>query len=453
MSNRSAFPIRTALVIALVGLLGTLPAFAQQARQITFNDAVNIALDQNVTIKRATNTVNLQAVTVRQERADFLPDLNFSTRANRNWGLTFDLTSGQLVRDQTDGFSLGLNTGVTVFDGFNNTNSLKQARVNLEANNYDLDRTKQTVVFNVVQNFLQVILDQERIRIQQENVTAQQQQLTRIEEFTNVGTRPISDLYQQQATLASAELRLLEAERALQLSETRLIQVLQLDPLGDYEFTAPNSSETVPTPQMYNPQELLRSALSERADLRAQEASIAAADLGIKLAKSSQMPRVSLSGSTGSNYTSRSTDGFGSQIDDNRSESVGINLSVPIFNGFQTRTNIERARVQYNNAQLEMQNLQQSIALDVRQAYLDYQTDLKRLETTEKQLRASEQALAVEQERYNVGASTLVELTQARATYVEALSGRAQAVYQFIFQEHVIRYYQGTLNPNEPLFR
>jgi outer membrane protein len=99
-----------------------------------------------------------------------------------------------------------------------------------------------------------------------------------------------------------------------------------------------------------------------------------------------------------------------------------------------------------------MENLQQGIALEVRQAYLDYQTAVKRLEVTEVQVRAAQQALEVEQERYDVGASTLVELTQARASFTDASSQRVQAIFQFHFQHRLIEYYQGTLDPAESLF-
>jgi outer membrane protein len=129
-----------------------------------------------------------------------------------------------------------------------------------------------------------------------------------------------------------------------------------------------------------------------------------------------------------------------------------MSISIPVFNRLQTRTAVEQARVQYINSQLDLQNLQQNVALDVRQAYLNYQTSIKRLDATEKQFQASEQALRVEQERYNVGASTLVELQQARATFVQASSQRVSAVYEFIFQEKLIEYYQGILDPGQTLF-
>ncbi len=453
-------------------------AQAQDARRISFNEAVKIALERNVTIRRSQNNIGLQSVTVSSERADFLPNLNLSSNSSRNYGLSFDQTTGRTFTSTSDNTSLNASTSINLFNGFADVASLNQARRTLESNEYAHDRTRQTVIFNVISNYLQVILDHEQIRIRREDLEAQNQQLTRIEEFTRLGARPVSDLYQQQATVANSELSLLEAERQSQLSQIRLIQVLQLDPFQDYEFTAPSPDEIDLTAQVYDPKQLLRSAFESRPDLRAQQASIAASSEGIRFAKSGNLPSVSLSGSIGSRYSSQlrranafetvtdpdtgetttiptgfDTVPFGNQFKDNRAETIGLNIQIPIFNRLQVKTGIERARVQYENARLDLENLQLTIAAEVRQAYLDYLTAEKRLDVTNKQLRAARQALEVEQERYNVGASTLVELTQARSNFVQASSNRVQAVYQFHFQQRLVEYYQGILDPSKPLFR
>jgi outer membrane protein len=284
----------------------------------------------------------------------------------------------------------------------------------------------------------------------------------------------MSDLFQQQAAAANAELLLLNAQRAYQLAEVSLMQTLQLDPFGNYNFVVPDVSDDQLTPEQYDSNTLLRNAFDRRLDLRAQESAIDASVQGIRLARSSMMPSLSLSGSIGSGFSSlqqrtvlddqglpmEGPDGFsiredvpfGTQIDNNRSQTIGLNLQIPIFNRFFTRTQVQRAQVQYDNARLDLENLQQDIGLQVRQSYLDYLTDEKRLDVTEKQLRAAEQALEAEQERYNVGASTLVELTQARANFVQASSDRADAKYTFLFRKRLIEYYIGVLDPGRPLF-
>ena len=470
--DKMSFMTRSTLRRVLLGFvlaLLLLPGIAQaQAQRITFNEAVQIALEQNIALKRSANTVELQEATVASERADFLPNLNFSSSSTRTIGLNFDQTTGRTFNETTDRANFSLSSGVNLFNGFGDVASLSQARYNLEASDLSYERQRQTVVFTVMSNYLTLIEQQEQIAIQEENLAAQQQQLTQIEEFTRVGSRPLSDLYQQQAAVANAELNLLNAERLYQLSEISLIQNLQLDPFGTYEFVVPNVEEIEPVLEQYDVRQMLQNAFEERPDLQAQQVSIEAASEGIRVARAGIYPSLSLSGGVGTGYSSQSfvaTDfnaegepiafervAFFDQFTDNRAQSVTLSLSVPIFNRLQTRTNVERARVQYDNARLDLEDIQQDIALQVRQAYLDYERDEKRLQVTEVQFRAAEQALEAEQERYNVGASTLVELSQARANFVQASSDRAQAKYDFLFRKRLIEYYTGVLDPTRPLF-
>jgi len=446
--------------VTLVTLFAVLLSFfvvgfasAQEIEEVSFNQAVEIALERNVTIKRAEYSLDLQAITVRSERADFMPNLNANSGASRNWGLQFDQTVGELRNASTDGFNYSFSSGINLFNGFADVASLASARALFEAQEYNVERTKQNVVFSVISNYLNVILAEENIRIRQEDVSAQQQLLEQIEEFVRVGSRAISDQYQQQATAANAEAQLLTAESNFQVAKTRLIQVLQLDPLSDYHFQAPDADEIPLMVQTYDPATLLRSAFDSRADLRAQELSIESAEQGIKGARSGYLPSLSLSASSGSGYSSANTrSDFNTQLSDNRSERVGFNLSIPLFNRFNVKRGIEASKVQYNNAKLDLENLQQNVAIEVRQAYLDYQTAVKRLDVTAKSFQAAEQALAVEQERYDVGASTLVELQLSRSRFSDASSQRAQAVFQFHFQHRLIEYYQGILDPGQSLF-
>ncbi|NNF05086.1 MAG: TolC family protein [Rhodothermales bacterium] len=450
---KSTCLVATSLVFVFI-LSAAGPVQAQDAQTITFNQAVELALSRNVSIQRAENNLDLQSLRVKSARADFLPNLNLSTGVNRNYGLFIDNTTFQQRTTVTDNMSVSASSGVTLFDGFGNISSLRAANSTLESQEHIFERTQQQVVFDVIQNYLNVILAEENIQIQQENVDAQTRQLEQIQEFVNVGTRPVSDLYQQQAAQASAESQLLTAENNFQIAQTQLIQVLQIDPLGDYHFVAPDLENVSLTIQEYNPEVLLRGAFDKRSDLRAQEAGIRAARYGVLSARSGYLPSLSLSGSFSTGWSSSRSDvfSFSDQLDNNRSERVGLSLSIPIFNRLNTMTSVESAQVQYRNAELDLENLQQTVAIEVRQAYLNYLTAVKRLDVTEKQLRAAQQALNVEEERYDVGASTLVELTQARANYVDAASQRAQAVFQFYFQQRLIDYYQGTLDPSQPLF-
>lgn len=429
-------------------------AQAQTVQQLTFDEVLHLALDRSTSLKSSQSQRELQAVNVRSAKADFLPSLNMSASPSVNFGFSFDQSSLQLVNETTWFASYGLSSSLNLFRGGGDIANLKQAQLSYQAADYTLDRATEDVISQAILNYLQVIQDKEQVKIQQENVEAQRQLLARIEEFTRVGTRPISDLYQQQAQLAQDELTLLNAEHGVQISKARLIGQLKLNPVGDYEFEAPSTDEVELEPATYDLQELIQAAFENRSDLVASRRRIEAARQGVKAGQALYWPEINLSGGYGSSYSSADPldRSFSTQFDEKRSGDIRLGLSIPIFNRFDTKYRVEQAQVQRKTAEWNYDDLEQDVALQVRQAVLDYQTSVKSLEVTERQLRAAQQALEAEQERYNVGASTLVELSQARASYVSAASNRSSAIYTYLARTRLIDYYVGRIKPDQTIF-
>ncbi len=427
---------------------------AQQARRISFDEAVRIALDQNYSLNRSANSVEIQSINVAREKWNFLPNLNLSSSSGQNRGRRFIPELDEITSSASNSLSTSISSGINVFNGFSDVASLKQARLQVDARDNDYERQRQTVVFTVMSQYLDLIAQRELIRIRQENLTAQEQLLAQIEEFVRVGARPMADLFQQQANTAVAEANLLDAQRFSQLAEGNLIQTLQVDPFGVYDFVVPQVDETVLVPEQYNVRSMMENAFDQRLDLQASQIDIEAAEQGVRVARSNYWPSISFGFNTSFRYDdSRSQTDFNTQFFDERSTNFGFSMSFPIFDRFLTRSSVQQSRIQLRNAQLDLENMRHDIALQVRQAYLDYLTDEKRLDVTAKQFRASEQALEAEQERYNVGVSTLVELTQARATFEQSASDQLEARYNFLFRKKLIEYHIGVLDPTGQLFR
>ncbi len=426
---------------------------SQAQRTITFEEAVRIALDQNTQLRQSANQVRLNEIGVQSARAAFLPNFNLNTGGGSNWGLSFDTNVGELRTTRTTRFNMSARTSVTLFDGFQSQANLRESRLNVTSADLALERQRQLVVFQVANQFLAYIQASEQITVQEENLAAARQLLAQIEEFVRVGTRPVSDLYQQQAAVESAELGILQTEQLAQVAEANLIQVMRLDPLGDYEFVIPNLSDELLAPEEYDLADLYARAQQQRGDLRSQEVAVDAAEQGLRIARSSMMPQLSLSAGTGTSFNSGiERINFGDQLENNRSESVSLSVNLPIFNRLRTRSQIQRARVFYENARINVESTQQQIGVEVRQAYLDYVTARKQYEVTQRQLVFREQALEAARERYNVGAATLVELTQAQSDFVQASQDAVTAQYTIFVRKRLIRYYTGELNPSLPLF-
>jgi Outer membrane protein len=336
--------------------------------------------------------------------------------------------------------------------------------------------------------YISLIESREIIRVRREELEARQQQLRQIEEFVDAGSRPVSDRYQEEANVAEAEQQLLQAQREREVNSTRLIQTLQLNPRKPYRFVIPNLAADTLSTERYDVSTLMDEAFENRLDLRAAEAEQSAAEKGVRAARSSYYPSLSIGVDYRTDWSDqrtreisgtgedrevvpveradggdvvpvlspgvppeRETAGFGQQLDDNRSGSIGLTLSIPIFDRFRRNTQVERAQVQSQNAEYQLQDQRQQVSLQVRQAYLDYRNAVQQLEAANKRLRAAEQARASAQERYNLGSASIVELQNARRDFVDAASQQVRARYNLILQKKRIDYHVGRLDPGEPL--
>ncbi|MCY4171477.1 MAG: TolC family protein [Bacteroidetes bacterium] len=431
----------------------TVSASVVQAQQIiSFEEAVRIALDQNTQLRQSANQVRLSEINVQSARSAFLPSFNVSTGTGTNFGLSFDTNVGELRTTTNTRFNLNAFTSINVFDGFQSQANLRQSRLAVISSDLSLERQRQLIVFQVASQFLAYIQASEQIKVQEENLTAATQLLSQIEEFVRVGTRPVSDLYQQQAAVETAELGIIQAEQLVQISEANLLQILRLDPLGDYEFVIPELADVQFEPEQLDLTDLYMRAQRQRGDLRSQEVAVQAAEQGVRVARSSTLPQLSFSAGAGTSFNSGISSSFGDQLERNRAQSLSVSVNVPVFNRFRSKTQIQRAQVSYENAKLNVEATQQQIGVEIRQAYLDYLTAEKQLEVTRRQLEFREQALQAARERYNVGAATLVELTQAQSDFVQASQDEVTARYTIYVRKRLIRFYTGELDPARPLF-
>lgn len=471
---RAVSPVRSLIAAVLVCILTAMvapagPAVAQttgaDSTVISFDQAVNIALDQNTNLKRASAEARRAETNMWAERLDWMPSADVTSRLSRNFGRSFSQEEGRIVNESTDFFSIDGNASLTFQGlGVQNWSSMRSAEYQSTSADLSLERSRQDVVFRVMNNYISLLEQREILVVQKEELEARRQQLRQIEEFVDAGSRPISALYEQQAAVAEAESAVLTAERDVQLAESRLIQVLRLDPMTAYDFQAPELEEDVEPETPYQLDALMQQAYNQRSDLRANAASVRAAEREVTSARSSYLPTVSLSAGYGSNWSSTATELVGPNgqvietfsffdiLDRRRGGNVGISFRYNLFDGLRREQQVENAQVQKLNAQYDLEDTRLDIALEVREAYLNYQTAVKQLDVTEKQLRAARQAREAAQERYNLGAADIVELTNANRNFVQAASQRIRARYNYVFQKKLIAYYVGSLNPNESLF-
>lgn len=411
------------------------------AGPITLAEAIRIALSENSSVRFARNITSLDSLSVRQFRNAFLPNLSASTQTSQAFG---NGSNGQNSFSMSGGFS----SGVTLYNGRQNVNSLHEAEFTLQASGRDYTRARQTVVFNVASDFLNLITQQEQLRVQEENLAAQQQELTQLQAFTTAGTRPIGDLYQQQAAVASTRLAVANARHAAELAKVDLIQELLLDPRGAYAFATPAPRDTTaPPPADFNMDSLITVALAQRADVQAERFRVEAAKREIQVAEGGRLPVVSANGGYSSGFNSAADGSFGNQLNQRRGGSLGVGVSFPILDRGAVSIARQRAQIQLENETLNLRDVEQTVALEVRRAFLDYQVAQEQLVESNAQQQAAALALEAAQARYRAGASTFIEVALARATLIQAQSAVVNARSSLAFQRALMSYYTGVLGP------
>jgi outer membrane protein len=438
MSTKRYWLLAAALLVAAPGI-----AAAQQPQTITFDQAVDLALRQSTAILRAENQLTLDALAVQDAQMRFVPDLRLSTSGSQ------DLASGGAARAGGQSANARLSSSVTVFDGFGNVASLRGARLAQEAGDLDLERTRQDVVFSVISGYLTLIEAAEQVKVAQENLAAQTGREADVKVLVDGGSRPIAELYQQQSNVAAARSALVEAERARALADVALVQALRLDPAGSYAFEAPAVAAADTTKP--DVPALVAQALARRPDLAALSTRENAAEQSVRAAAAARLPTVSLSAGYGTSYASGTALDVADQLDATRGGSLSLGISIPLFDGLAARRAIERAEVQVDNARLTLDEQRQQVALEVRRAALDHEAAVARLDAAAARVAAAGQALAATEARYDAGVATLFEVTQARADFVDASSTQVRARYSLLFQQRVLDYYTGAIDPDAQL--
>lgn len=430
-----------------------------QSEEINIEKAIELALENNVQYKQARNNIINNKEAILQAKGNFLPSVNGNFGGGSSSGFQFNNATGEFDDFIINSLSGGVGANMDIFSGFRNIETLRQAESSNISAEKRLERLKEQVIFDTATAYLNILLNKNLVEISEENLKASQEQLNLVKEQVKVGARPIVDQYNQESVVATNELDLIRRTNELNISEIRLVRSLQLDPLKKYAFVQPGVDINGMAPKTYSLTNLYDMAMQNRSDLEAQVSDIEASKNAINIAKSALYPSITGSLNLSSRYNdqtrafelindvpTRVKVDFNDQFfTRNVQRSGNVSLRIPIFNNFSVRRNIQSAQVQYKNAQIQLNDQKLGVMVEVKQALNDYNALVKEFETNDKALLASKQNFEITRERYNVGASTLIELTQANAQYVNAQSNSVRTVYNLIFQEKVMDFFVGRL--------
>ena len=433
-------------VTAAISTLTPLTA-AAQSHQWTLRECCDYAVAHSITIKQQENQCRQQELQLSTSKNSRLPDLSASVGQNFSFGR--GLTEANTYSNtNTSSTSFSLGTSVPLFTGFQIPNQIKLNQLNLEAATADLEKAKNDIQTQVAKAYVQILYDMEIADVARRQVAIDSMQVVRLQALVDNGKASGAELSQQQASLASSRLTATQAENTQRLAVLTLTQLLELPTPDGFSVVRPVLNEEL---KMKNqgcpsPDAIYAEALGVKPEILAQQLRLRATDHSIKSAQAGYMPTLSLSGGLGSNYYTTSgfnADGFGTQLKNNFSQYIGLNLSIPIFNRFQTRNSVRNARIEQQNQQLALDKTKKTLYNEIQQVYYNTLNAQEKEKSSAEAVRSSNDAFQLMQAKYENGKATITEFNEAKNTYLRAESDYVQARYELLYQFALVQFYRG----------
>jgi outer membrane protein len=405
------------------------------------------------------------------------PNLNGSISTGWNFGRTIDPTNNEFITESFFNNGFGLNSGVNVWNYNKINNSIKQAKKSALAARKDQQQIQSDIALNVSSLFLSILYAKENLKNVTRQLTLTQAQIDVLRKQISVGNRPENDVLELDAQIASNELSIIEAKNTVDINLLNLKQLLRLDVADPFDIQTPTALELTTDPDLLSFQELYNSAIQQQAGVQAAELKSESARLAEQISKADLYPSISLGGSARSNFSNKgqSVDGFEekirdqkvifngtpstigfvsnvpilsntpyfSQLTDNLSYGVAMQVSIPIYNNYQSKGNIQKARFNAMNANLNVEEVKNKLKITIGQALADAKAAKAKYQATQKSYTAQTNLYNNTLKRFEIGNINTFELARVKTQMEAAEVNSVNAKYEYIFRVKVLEFYLG----------
>lgn len=430
-----------------------------QSKKWSLEECVKYALDHNISIRQSELDTQTAGIDKKDAFGKFLPTVSASASHSWNIGLNQDITTGLLKNQTTQFTSAGANVGIDIYKGLQNVNNLRKANLSILASKYQLQKMQEDIALNVANAFLQVLFNKENLKVQNEQLAIDNKQLKRTEELVNAGNLPKGDLLDVKATIASDNQKVITAENALLISKLSLAQLLQLESFENFDVDDANEFQMDQAILSQTPTAIYDKAKQERMELKIAQTNLEIAQKNVSIAKGAYQPtlrgfynfnsRVSYAdvalrdNTTGAIIGTQAAPKFFDQFSDNKGQSFGGQLNIPIFNGFATRNNVERTKVNFEKSKIALEQQELDLQRNVYTAFTDAKGALKAYESAVQALDSRLESYNYAREKFEVGLMNAFELSQSQTLLSGAQSEVLRAKYDYIFKTKILEFYFG----------
>ena len=415
-----------------------------QSNMWTLEQCVNHALENNITILQAKNSLLSSEQDIVSAKGNFLPAISSNISGGASLG-NIEVFPGEFRDREFYSTSVGIGFSQSVFNGFRNINLLNQSKLNLERNQFELEKLKDDISLNVANTYLNVLFNKENLELAKMQVEFSKFQVDQVRTLVDAGSEPNSTLIETQATYSRDIQSLTVAENNHDLALLTLAQLLQL-PYEDFDVQV-IEIDTPSANLMYDDiSPILNYAMQNRNEIKVAERDIELAKLGTKISKSAYLPNVSMGYgfNASANFSNLTEDDqLLDQLNDNKGHSINMNVSIPIFNRNQTKAQVKKSKIQEETITLALDQVKINLESTIQRAFTDAKAALRAFEAAQLSLKSQELAFNNSQERFTLGALNSFDLEQSRIRLLNALSSSINAKYDFIFKTKVLDYYLG----------
>lgn len=446
---------RSILIIsfALFSCVQVLAQANNGTARLSIHDAVKFGLENNVKLNQEKNQLAYTQINKTSTMLQLGPTVDARADAYRVDGNSFNQQEGRVVNGKIDYITGSVDASIPVFAGLRNVNTFRAANKQNEAQLHLVNRSTQDVIRDVAFQYLTCLLDQELIKIDEENLQTQRVTYDQIKAQVELGAKAEADLYNQEYQVKNAELQLVKSKNQLVNDMATLALTIGVDPNTYFEVEEVNWDINEMVADTLSVNELLATAADRRSDLKNAQSAEEAAKYTFASFKGQYFPSIYAGASYGSRYNyiyGESNRSFNQQFrEDNTSLSYGVSLSVPIYYGLRNRARAAQSRALYENAKVTTSNQALKVKSDVVVAIQNFRNTKTSYAAAEAQLKAAEQTFKMEKERYDLGISSMVQFTTTNQALVKAKADFQSAKYNLMFQKLLINYASGTLKQED----
>ena len=420
-------------------------------RQWTLQECIDYALQNNITLQRAKIQQQSAMEDVKGSKAALLPSLSASTNQSlgyRPWqdSGTTTVTNGTVNAKVDKTYyngSYALNAQWTVWNGNKNYNQLKLNRLSAEQAELDTQETANSIQERIAQLYIQILYLTEAVKVNEESLKTSQKNEERGQEMVNVGKMSKADLAQLSAQRSTDEYNVVSAKSQVTECKMQLKQLLEFIDDQPFDVVIPETTDEMALAEVPALMSVYEQALATRPEIQSAQTAVKSSDVSLAIAKAGRMPMVNMTAGLGTSTNSLSNNGWGNQVKYNFDASAGVSVSVPIFDQRQTKTNINKARMQQEASQLALQDEQKQLFQTIEDYWLDATTNQQKFRAAQATTKSEQESYNLLQEKFNVGLTNVVELMTGKDRLLAAEQNQLQSKFMTILNLQMLKFYGG----------